>query len=80
MRLALGREGISNFGPTTIPQGKLFVLVDNHNNSADSRFWGFLDANSVMGKWRLVYWHLLPKRSIFDIDSYWLSRVFTELN
>jgi signal peptidase I len=40
----------------TVPQGQLFVLGDNRNNSADSHAWGFLPEQNVLGKALVVYW------------------------
>ena len=45
-----------NWGPHTIPEGKLFVLGDNRDNSRDSRFWGYLPEDQVKGRALLVYW------------------------
>ena len=76
-RLALGGERISNFGPITIPEDRLFMMGDNRYNSADSRFWGFVDLRQVMGKGRFIYWSHDPRESLFS--GYQLDRVFRTL-
>jgi len=45
-----------NFGPFVVPQGHLFMLGDNRDNSHDSRFWGALPRNLVKGKAMFLYW------------------------
>lgn len=45
-----------NFGPVTVPSGKLFVLGDSRDHSYDSRFWGFVDEAEVQGHVLYVYW------------------------
>jgi signal peptidase I len=44
-----------NFGPVTVPAGKLFMMGDNRDRSYDSRFWGFVDHNDVEGRAVLIY-------------------------
>ncbi|MHB0867019.1 MAG: signal peptidase I [Thermoleophilia bacterium] len=40
----------------TVPAGKLFVLGDNRNESADSHIWGFVSEDDVIGRVDLIYW------------------------
>src|SRR5687767_6702282 len=42
--------------PITVPEGKLFVLGDNRNQSNDSHCWGVLNRELVIGKAELVFW------------------------
>ncbi|MBI1792961.1 MAG: signal peptidase I [Chloroflexi bacterium] len=43
-------------GQWQVPDGYLFVLGDNRNNSSDSHQWGFLPMQNIIGKAILIYW------------------------
>jgi len=43
-------QAMRNFGPVTVPQGSYFVLGDNRDSSRDSRYFGFVDRESIVGK------------------------------
>jgi len=45
-----------NFGPIKVPKDFFFMMGDNRDNSADSRSWGFVPRDNILGKPLLLYW------------------------
>jgi signal peptidase I len=62
-----------NFGPVTVEAGHYFMMGDNRDNSADSRFWGQVDEKLIKGQAWVIYWH-----SINFIPSF--SRMFKSIH
>lgn len=54
-----------NFGPKLVPKESVFVMGDNRDNSQDSRVWGFVKYNKILGRALIIYWS-------WDGNSRWL--------
>jgi signal peptidase I len=46
----------SSFGPTVVPEGKVFVMGDNRANSRDSRYIGPVPLENIEGEAFMIFW------------------------
>lgn len=56
------------FGPVRVPQSSYYVLGDNRLISSDSRHWGFVPEDHIIGRAWLSYW---PSDRIAFLHALW---------
>jgi signal peptidase I len=64
-------------GDLYVPAGEYFVLGDNRDHSSDSRYWGFVPRDAIVGQPMFVYWSLKAPASESEASS--VSQAFANL-
>jgi signal peptidase I len=41
-----------------VPEGNYFVMGDNRDDSSDSRYWGFVPQENIVGRPLVIYWSM----------------------
>ncbi len=60
-----GESRRDNFGPVKIPAGHYFMMGDNRDDSADSRYFGFLPRDHIVGRPLVVFWSYEDDRDAY---------------
>lgn len=51
-----GQKSRDNYGPFVVPRDNYFMMGDNRDNSSDSRFWGTVHKDLILGEAMMVHW------------------------
>jgi signal peptidase I len=62
-------------GEVIVPPNTYFAMGDNRDNSLDSRYWGFVPRDFILGKPLLIYWSY--RASTEDLAGSSLNSLFT---
>lgn len=77
-KLFIGGQEVSEY---TFKQNYYFMMGDNRHNSLDSRFWGFVPEDHIVGKASFVWWSVDKEASWLEItDKIRWNRLFRGIN
>ena len=66
--LTLAQAPRDNLAPVVVPPNAYFVMGDNRDSSLDSRFWGAVSKDLVLGKAMFIYWSIDPSTNVTRWD------------
>ena len=64
----------------TFKQDYYFMMGDNRHNSADSRFWGFVPSDHIVGKAFFVWMSIDPNKPLISWNKIRWNRIFRFVN
>jgi len=67
-------------GDLIVPPGKFFMMGDNRHNSLDSRYWGFVPRENIVGRPLFNYWSFNTSEEQYEQTGFanniaWLTHV-----
>lgn len=79
-RYAGGKDSPDNFGPIIIPKDHYFMMGDNRDNSKDSRWFGAVPNELILGEALLIHWswddNIYPSPPVTVSDPLSVPRMF----
>ena len=60
-------EAMRDFGPIVVPPGQYFMMGDNRDNSRDSRYFGFVPRDEIVGR-------AVGVVASVDLNHHWIPR------
>jgi len=68
-----GRSRMDSYGPVVVPPDHYFMMGDNRDNSYDSRYWGFLPRDCIIGRALVIYFSI--NQSAYDAPQHLITAV-----